>query len=302
MNTERLKSTLWRQAHDRPAILACEEMADENVPPERLARAATFDYRSKPSDIVNEVMSFGSPTPVEVVISGTKVDDNRAFAEKKRHELAMCRRGDLQISQTLDYPTVAVTIDRIRAGRAGVTAEEISRALLASTSSSRYVVPNFWRDPASGIGYQVQVEVPQKMMASVEDVKRLPVKKGDNGVILLQDVADVKPGVMPGQFDRYNMKRIVSMTANIEGEALGAVTSRIEQAVKAAGQPPPGVQVDIRGQAAPMRELFRNLRIGLLFSVAAIFLLLVAYFQSLRLSLVAVSAVPAVIWVVPRCG
>ncbi len=42
----------------------------------------------EPADIVNEVMSFGSPTPVEVVVSGPKMADNRAHAAKIHAELA----------------------------------------------------------------------------------------------------------------------------------------------------------------------------------------------------------------------
>src|SRR5262249_3397644 len=150
-------------------------------------------------------------------------------------------------------------------------------------------------EPNTGISYQVQVEVPQARVASVEDVKELPVKHTDSKVILLRDVADVKLSTMPGEYDRFNQKRFISLTANIEGADLGKVTKQLEGAVRAAGKPPAAADVDIRGQAAPMRELFDNLRLGLLVSIAAIFLLLLAYFQSVRLALVAVAAVPAVI-------
>ncbi len=67
---------------------------------------------------------------------------------------------DLQFGQVMDYPRIKVEVDRERAGLAGVTVAEASTALIAATSSSRYVVPVFWADPKSGIGYQVQLEVP----------------------------------------------------------------------------------------------------------------------------------------------
>ena len=69
---------------------------------------------------------------------------------------------DLQFSQPLDYPTVSINIDRERAGQLGVTVEQIGRSLAAATSSSRFIQPNYWRDPASGVAYQVQVEIPQR--------------------------------------------------------------------------------------------------------------------------------------------
>src|SRR5207247_8454557 len=95
--------------------------------------------------------------------------------------------------------------------------------------------------------------------------------------------------------DRYNMRRLVSMTANVEGEDLGRVAGQIDQALAEAGELPRGTQVDVRGQVVPMREMFKGLAIGLALAVAVIFLLLTAYFQSLRLALLVVLTSPAVI-------
>jgi multidrug efflux pump subunit AcrB len=100
---------------------------------------------------------------------------------------------------------------------------------------------------------------------------------------------------MPGEVDRYNMRRLVSLTANIDGEDMGRVAGRIAKALDAAGPPPAGVTVDVRGQVTPMRELFQGLQFGLFVAVAVIALLLTAYFQSVRLALVAVASVPAVL-------
>ncbi len=56
---------------------------------ERLAKEMPeVRFSFEPSDIVNEVMSFGSPTPIEVVVSGSDFAKNREFAEKLRKELA----------------------------------------------------------------------------------------------------------------------------------------------------------------------------------------------------------------------
>src|SRR5262249_36098343 len=143
--------------------------------------------------------------------------------------------------------------------------------------------------------YQVQVEVPQAQMRSPADVEQVPVKANTGTPLLVRDVAEVREGTMPGELDRYNMRRLVTLTANVEGADLGSITRQIDAAVAAAGTPPGGVQVDIRGQVTPMREMFWGLAFGLTMAVAVIFLVLTAYFQSVRLALVAVAAVPAVL-------
>jgi RND family efflux transporter MFP subunit len=253
-------------------------------------------FSFEPADIISEVMSFGSPTPVEVAVSGPNFDDTKAHAEKIRAQLAAVPTlRDVRYAQALDYPAVRVSIDRRRAGASDVTTDQIARSLVAATSSSRFVVPNYWPDPKSGIGYQVQVEIPYEIMDSVTDIATLPVQRTDAGGVLLRDVADVSRTTMPGQFDRYNMKRTVSLTANVSGEDLGRAAGRVAVAVAAAGAPPKGVKVDLRGQVAPLWEILRGLFLGLVASVAVILLVLTAAFQSVRLAAVALAAAPAVL-------
>jgi multidrug efflux pump subunit AcrB len=258
-------------------------------------KAADIRLSFEPADIVNEVMSFGSPSPIEVHVHGPRMADNRAHAEKVYRELANVPAVvDLRYGQALDYPTVEVVVDREKAGSSGVTTEDVARAVTPFTSSSRFTVPNYWRDPASGVGYQVQVEVPFTLVNSAKDLELAPVRKGAEP-ILVRDVGRVKEGTMPGEIDRYNMRRVVSMTGNIRGDDLGDVARQVARAIEAAGPPPGGVQVDVRGQVAPLNELFRGLGLGLGVAVVVIGLLLMAYFQSVRLAVVAVAPVPAVL-------
>jgi multidrug efflux pump subunit AcrB len=100
---------------------------------------------------------------------------------------------------------------------------------------------------------------------------------------------------MPGEVDRYNMRRFLSLTANVEGEDLGRVIERLDAAIARAGRPPRGIEVDLRGQVRPMREMFRSLEIGLGVAVLVILIMLTAYFQSPLLAVSAVASVPAVL-------
>jgi multidrug efflux pump subunit AcrB len=251
----------------------------------------------EPADIVSEVMSFGSPTPVDVAVTGPNLADDRAFAEKLRTELgAIPSLRDLQYGLSLDYPTISIEVDRERAGISGVTVADVARSVVAATSSSRFVVPNYWPDPKTGIGYQVQVEIPYQLMDTIENIETVPVQRPGLGQqVLLRDVAQVREGTMPGEYDRYNMKRSVSLTANIAGEDLGRVARRVERAIQRAGAPPKGATVDIRGQIRPMEEILWGLGIGLGLSIVVILLLLTANFQSVKLALVVVSTAPAVV-------
>lgn len=247
-------------------------------------------------DIVSQVMNFGAPTPIEVAINGPNFEADKQFAAMVLAELQKVPSlRDLQYSQPQDYPTVDVAIDRQRSGQLGVSVSQIGRSLLAATSSSRFFVPNYWADSKTGVGYQVQVEIPQSTMNSVEEVKRIPAMTNGNLHPLVGDVAQVKYGVMPGEIDRYNMQRMITISANVAGEDLGRAAKQVQAAIDRAGQPPRGVSVAVRGQIPPMQDAFSALFAGLGVAVLAIFLLLSANFQSMRLAFVVLAAVPAVI-------
>ena len=247
-------------------------------------------------DIVSQVMSFGSPTPIEVAVQGASLAADRAFAERLRAELAkVSSLRDLQYGQPLDYPTVQVAIDRDRAGQFGLNMSNVAKSLVAATSSSRFIEPNYWRDPVSGNGFQIQVEIPQHKMASLEDVGNIPVMEDGEPRPLLSDVASVAYGTTVGEVDRYNMQRVVSLTANIHGKVLGDAAREVRAALARVGAPPRGLTVSVRGQLPPLEDTVAGLRIGLLLAIAVIFLLLAANFQSVRLAFAVLCTVPAVL-------
>ncbi len=253
------------------------------------------EFSFEPGDIVSRIMNFGAPTPVEVAVAGPDFAATRAAAARIQRELERIPAlRDIEVEQALEYPAISVKIDRERAGQLGVTVDQVGRSFAAATSSSRFVSPNYWADPRTGIAFQVQVEVPQPRMKSLDDLRVLPVAADGAPHPLLGDVAGIERGTIVGEYDRLNGQRIVSLSANVMGADLGRVASWIDQAV-ARVPLPRGATVSLRGQIAPMRETLRNVAVGLLVAVVVIFLLLAANFQSLRLALVVVSTVPAVL-------
>jgi multidrug efflux pump subunit AcrB len=264
---------------------------------QRIAKdMADVQVSFEPADIVSRVMSFGAPTPIEVAVSGPSLDNDRAFAEKVRQKLsALSSLRDVQFGQPLDYPSVNVALDRERAGVLGITTNDLTRSLSPATSSSRFTQPLYWAAPNTGIAYQVQVQVPQQQMTSLEDVRGIPITSDKGNSTLLRNVATVQPGIVVAEYDRYNMDRMVTVTANIENTDLGAAAAQVANALKELGSPPAKVNLAVRGQVQPMTDLLTALRTGLLFAVGAIFLLLIANFQSVQLALITIATAPAAV-------
>src|SRR6266700_1668662 len=243
------------------------------------------------ADIVSQVLSFGSATPIEVAVTGTNLQDDYQYAEKLQQQMAMLPfLRDLQTVQERNYPTVDINIDRDRAGQFGLTMADVVRSVVPATSSSRYTEANYWRDPVSGNGFQIQVQLPQNQVQSVDDLNAVPIMKNGSSPTYLDDVAAVKLGTMPGLIERNNGQRVVSLTANLHGITLSDAKSKLDDALAKAGAPPRGVTVKYRGQIPPLEETISGLRVGLLLAVVVIFLLLAANFQSARLALSSDSA------------
>ena len=254
------------------------------------------EFSFEPGDIVSRIMNFSAPTPVEVAVMGPDFAASRAFATNVRSELAkISSLRDLQFGQTLDYPAIQVDVDRQLAGQLGVTVDQVGRSFAAATSSSRFVAPNYWADPRTGIAFQVQVQVPQPRMTTLEDLRVVPVTGGGTAKPLLGDVARIENATIVGEYDRINGQRMVTLTANVSGEDLGRAATKVQSAIQRAGEPPRGTTVAVRGQIAAMEDTFTNIAAGLVVAVVVIFLLLAANFQSLRLAFVVVSTVPAVL-------
>ena len=172
------------------------------------------------ADIVSQVVSFGSPTPIEVAIQGTNLQDDFAYAQKVREQMGkLSFLRDVEFAQELNFPTLDMNIDRDRAGQFGLTMADVMQSVVPATSSSRFTQPNYWRDANAGQAFQIQVELPQNRIQSIDELGNLPVMKNGQNQTRLSQIATLKPGTMPGLIERYNGQRVVSLTANIHRAA-----------------------------------------------------------------------------------
>ena len=247
-------------------------------------------------DVVSQVMSFGSPTPIEVTVLGGNLQTDYTFAQQIQIQMAALPfLRDLQIAQDVNYPTLDIDIDRERAGQFGLTMADVTRSVVPATSSSRFTQPNYWRDPNSGNAFQIQVELPQNRLQSADELGALPVMQEGRPDLRLDDIATLKPGTMPGLIERNNGQRVISLTANLHGMTLGDAEPKLAAAVARAGTPPKGVTVSFRGELPALDQTISGLRTGLLLAILVIFLLLAANFQSIRLAFAILLTLPAVL-------
>ncbi len=250
----------------------------------------------EPGDMVEQVLNLGSNNPVEITVQGKNLDQSRGIAQAIRNKLqAINYMRDVQISTPLDYPGIKLEMDRLKLSQLGLTVEEVSRAMVAATSSSRFTQPNYWLDRATGTAYQVQVEYPQYRMNRADELGMVPVANKQGRTVLLRDVVTMKPNTSPGEYHRINQQRIITVTGNIHGKDAGTAYKEIDRLLSGLGKLPQGVKVLVRGQANLLQETLGDLQVGLLIAIVVILFLLTVQFQSAGLAFVVISTIPAVL-------
>ncbi|MCA9664990.1 MAG: efflux RND transporter permease subunit [Myxococcales bacterium] len=247
-------------------------------------------------DVVSQVLNFGALAPLHVTVSGGDTEQRRRYAERLRDALAkLPELRDVQLPQALDYPTLAIKIDRARVGELGLSVQVVVKSLLNATSSSVLTTQIFWTDPKSGTPYRVAVRVPESVLKSHEDLLNIPVMTRTGRRTLLRDVATVAQTVTPGEIDRLNGQRTLHVTANVAGNDLGSAAKAVERALAGLGKPPRGMEIKLHGQAALMRSTLESLAFGFVLAAVLVLLMLAANFQSFRQSVVVLATAPAVI-------
>ncbi|HEX3384355.1 MAG TPA: efflux RND transporter permease subunit, partial [Mucilaginibacter sp.] len=249
----------------------------------------------EPIDMTEKIMSQGASTPIEVQVAGKDMQQIEGFAVKvvdKLKQIPYLR--DVQIAQPLNFPTIEITLDRLKIAQLGLNIKDISNSVTASTSSSRFVEKNLWLDSKNQYTYQVQVQIPEYVMNSMDQLKEIPLIQGKSSPVL-GDVADFKTIYSPGEYDRAGPRRYLSVSANIYKMDLGKATTDVQNAVNSIGKPPKGLVATLGGMSGLLTETLGSLQNGLMFAILVIYLLLAANYQSFKVALVVLSTIPAVI-------
>lgn len=249
----------------------------------------------EPIELTDKILSQGSPTPIEVRFSGRNKKLNEVYAQKlidKLNQISYLR--DVQLGQSNKYPALKIEIDRIRAAQLGIGLDDISRSLVASTSSSRYTEKNIWVDEKSGNSYNVQVEVPENKMTAIGDVAEIPLLPNADRPVL-GDVATITPDTTYGENDNLGALPMLTVTANLNNKDLGTASRDVRAAIASLGELPRGLSVDMIGMSQTLTDTLASLQNGLLVAIIVIFLMLAANFQSFRVSAIVLATVPAVI-------
>ena len=250
-----------------------------------------------PADIVNQILNFGAPAPIDIEVRGANLDGNFGYANKL---LAQVRRipgvADARIQQSARSPSFNVDVDRTRAQYVGLTERDVANSMVVNLAGSSQVAPTYYLDPNNGVSYSIVMQTPQYQLDSLSSLETLPMTSatGSPTPVILGGIANITRTTSNAVVSQYDIQSMVQIYATPQGRDLGSVAADIRNTIAAnAKELPKGSTVALVGQVQTMESSFSGLLFGLLGAVVLIYLLIVVNFQSWSDPFVIITALPA---------
>jgi multidrug efflux pump subunit AcrB len=273
-------------------------------------RFPELQFFFQPADIVDQVLNFGQPAPIDIRVSGPDSAESYAVASKLARDLkGVPGVVDSHVFQVPDAPTLNVDVDRSIASQLGLQQRSTANDVLITTNSSAQSAPNFWVDPRNQVSYPLVVQLPTYHIDSSHDLWTMPLTAGVNGASgqLLMNVASFRRGTAPLVLSQLNIRPVFDVDADVQGRDLNSAAADIDKVI-AADRPDASkaISVLLSGQVDTMRESYDGLFSGMALAVILVYLFLVINFQSWLDPVIVLLAVPfalgGVMWMLYLSG
>jgi multidrug efflux pump subunit AcrB len=270
--------------------------------------------------LVDGVINQGLPAPIDIQVESNDMEGAftlaRSLAAKIR---TMPNVSSVYIPQDLDYPGIALNIDREKASLIGLTAQDVVDNVITAMTSDGQVAPSYWVDPKSGNNYMVTVQYANRWLnhMSMEDFENIPLRgerpagysTGDEGRMAsdmpqnftagdhtsgytpLSSVADIQFINTPTEVDHYQIRRVIDIYVATKTEALESVGASIGKLINDT-RTDRNTVLKVRGAVVNMNEAFREFGLGLVIAVLMVYLILMAQFRSFIDPFIILMAIP----------
>ena len=267
--------------------------------------------------LVDSVVNQGLPAPIDIQVSSMDMEGSYALAKTLAQKVkAMPNVSGVYIPQDLDYPGIALNIDREKASLIGLSAKDVVDNVVTAMTSDGMVAPSYWIDPKSGNNYMVTVQYANKFLnnMSMEAFENIPLRgvrpsgygrmqqaheesrevlRGDHaeGYTPLSSVADLKLINTPTEVDHYQIRRVIDIYVSTRTEALQAVGRDVSKLL-ANTRTDKNTVLNLRGAVVSMNHSFAEFGIGLIIAVLMVYLILMTQFTSFVDPFIILMAIP----------
>jgi multidrug efflux pump subunit AcrB len=270
--------------------------------------------------LVDSVINQGLPAPIDIQVSSMDMHGAYELASDLSQKIkTMPNVSGVYIPQDLDYPGIALNIDREKASLIGLSAKDVVQNVITAMTSDGMVAPSYWIDPKTGNNYMVTVQYANSFLnnMSMEDFESIPLRgtqpvgyspmqqahgassdarafwKGDHtaGYTPLSSVADIKLINTPTEVDHYQIRRVIDIYVSTKTEALQGVGSNINKLL-ASTKTDKNTVLNLRGAVVSMNRSFEEFGVGLILAVLMVYLILMTQFTSFVDPFIILMAIP----------
>jgi multidrug efflux pump subunit AcrB len=270
--------------------------------------------------LVDGVINQGLPAPIDIQISSNNMEGAYALAQKLAIRIKkMPDVSQVYIPQDLNYPGIALDIDREKASLIGLSAKDVVDNVITAMTSDGMIAPSYWIDPKTGNNYMVTVQYANRWInnMSIQDFENIPLRgthppgfspsdsgraagvlpgqfdRGDHtaGYTPLSSVADIQFINTPTEVDHYQIRRVIDIYVASRTEALQTLGARIQRLL-AATKHGRNTVLHMRGAVVSMNDSFREFGVGLVIAVLLVYLILMAQFRSFIDPFIILMAIP----------
>jgi len=257
-------------------------------------RFPELQFFFQPADIVNQVLNFGQPAPIDIRVTGPNGDSDYGLATKVTRDLkAVPGIVDAHVFQVPDAPSLRVRVDRTLAQEMGMTQQEVANNLLVTLNSSAQIAPNFWLNPSNSVSYPLVVQTPTYRVDSVPSLMQVPLAPSEQNQELLMNVAKLSRSTEPMVMSQLNIRPVFDVHADVQGRDLESVAEAIDKVLlRDMPDEKTAMHLELAGQIQTMRNSYSGLFGGMGLAVVLVFLLMVINYQSWLDPLIVLMAVP----------
>jgi multidrug efflux pump subunit AcrB len=243
--------------------------------------------------LVDSIVNQGLPAPFDIQVSSNDMDGGYAIAQQLAQKMrALHGVSDVLIPQDIDYPGLALNIDREQASLEGLTPKTIVDSVITAMTSNGVVAPSYWIDPKTGNDYMLTVQYPETQVQTLNDFKQIPLRSSDGKTTTpLETVASIRSINTPTEVDHYQLRRVFDVYVMPKAENLATISKDVNKIV-AGMHPPHGTILTVRGTVNNMNDSFKSFAIGLIMSIVLVFLILMAQFASFVDPFIILLAIP----------
>ncbi len=252
----------------------------------------------QPADMVNQILNFGLPSPIDVRVIGYNRTENLKVARELVERISHVPGAvDVHLHQVVDFPELYLSADRTLLANVGLTQNDVASDILNTFSSSTVVTPNFWLDRKLGIPYFIAVQLPKYRIDSMEALMRTPVSSPKTKESqLLSNLALIERRSTPAVATHFNIQPAFDIFANVQGRDLGGAASDIYKIVDEFNKNmAPGNKIIVRGLVDNMETAFARLGLGFIFAIILVYCIMVINFQSWLDPFIIIMALPGAI-------